>query len=1359
MSILRYLGLSLILVVFTACGSSGGGNLDGDASTEDDATVPPIDSPKKPGDPPPACVPKTCDELAKDGRIACGEVAASDGCGDVVRCADPAEANHGCPAGFYCMLEDDGVARCQEREAEECTPTPKVEACAGLDCGFVPTGCYGETYDCGSCVSGFCQANVCQPNECTTLKDCSNAGPGGTPVSCGRWPDGCASVLDCDLAPDQGGAGGCGLGEVCNFATGECVEDKPGEHCLSLEEACADTCGVVSDGCGGTHDCASDPRFSCAPEEHCAPPTPGAQPKCVDFSEKCIPDTAELEAKCVGKCGFISNGCDDVFDCSDAPGGVVCEGGDTCGGGGVHNQCGRPDSGCVPEAEAATCDGKCGDVLNNCGDVVHCGGCPAGETCGLGGPSICGPSACQPLDPSIACADKCGRVSDGCDGEYNCAEVPGGIATCPFGQACGYDGNSNVCGGPSCTPTSCEAENATCGKIPDRCGGSLTCWPEGVTECADPAVETCKTTLSGRQECTTEGGTGGCQGPLCGHIPVCPENSPTRIIGYVTTPDGELRVPNAVVYITRNPDDPLPPIREGVDPELPEADRCDRCSSENDGLGPVLAGAITDHEGRFALTGQIPTGVPVKLVIKAGRWRRVVIHTFDNLNTCADNEFAVGNSLFRLPGRHAAAHPEDHLPKIAVATGRIDAMECVLLKMGVDISEFTTRDGDGRIHMYRANGGRMCRNPLNQNGSCSGGGSNDISVSAANLTDPNANNGDIYDYDMVLWDCERDDQARQQEPRRRVRDYVNSGGRFFASHYARDWLNYPDTFGAIMSGGNNVLTTSDRVYLSFGRDRANTSRLRTYARWLDVHNAATVLYESPGTPRFAAIDPVREPRDLVGSINQGADEWAYRTTGSGNANETDDGLRARNNVQWNPNASGRTVQQFSFNTPLDSGADACGRVAYTAFHVVSEGGLMDVTNRYFPDYCSDEDTLTPQEKTLAYMIFDLAACISEGEPPQPPECEPATEDACAENACGTFSDGCGGTYDCGDCPFGEICSLAGVCESSCEPQTCSSLGYECGVHSDGCYGVTENCGTCPEGEICGLYEPGKCGGCKPIRCEDVGAECGEIPDGCGGVTPCEGVCENGEVCGGGGVPNQCGAGVCTPSECGENSCGTISDGCGGTRDCGECADGFGCGLVEPNLCSPICVPLDQEEACAGFECGFVPDGCGGVHDCGDCANGGECGGAGPNMCGEPCEPTDCAAQGANCGFILDGCGGLIPCGDCEGEDVCGAREPNVCGVGVCHPITDCSEASAECGSIPDGCEGELECGACPPGFFCTNDNRCEEGEGACFPKTCAELGAECGETSDGCGGLLDCGSCPSGQVCGIFAAHTCGSTG
>lgn len=464
---LRYLFLLLIIGAFTACGGSGGGNLDGDASIEDDATVPPKE--EEPPPPPPPCEPLTCEDLVKDGRVPCGVAAGTDGCGGTLACRHP-DAGEGetCPDGMYCQGEEDGVARCQERKAEECTPVDEADACDGV-CGSVPTGCYGETYNCGGCDEGFfCQANSCLPNTCTTRLNCSNAGPGGTAVKCGQWGDGCGGIINCDLAPDKGGAGGCGLGEVCNFATGECVEDKPGEHCLSLEEACEGTCGVVSDGCGGTHDCASDPRYSCAPDEHCAPPTPGAQPECVDFSEKCIPDTAELKAKCVGKCGFISNGCDGVFDCS-APGngGVTCTAPDTCGGGGEHNVCGVPDTGCEPGTKATVCDAfgyDCGPRADGCGGFVQCGTCGAGEQCGLGGTSKCGPTTCVPTPREIACAGKCGRVSDGCDDSYDCSSVPGGI-TCPSGQTCGYGGVPNVCGGEVCEPETCEDRGATCGTI------------------------------------------------------------------------------------------------------------------------------------------------------------------------------------------------------------------------------------------------------------------------------------------------------------------------------------------------------------------------------------------------------------------------------------------------------------------------------------------------------------------------------------------------------------------------------------------------------------------------------------------------------------------------------------------------------------------------------------------------------------------------------------------------------------------------------------------------------------------------------------------------------------------------------
>ncbi len=58
------------------------------------------------------------------------------------------------------------------------------------------------------------------------------------------------------------------------------------------------------------------------------------------------------------------------------------------------------------------------------------------------------------------------------------------------------------------------------------------------------------------------------------------------------------------------------------------------------------------------------------------------------------------------------------------------------------------------------------------------------------------------------------------------------------------------------------------------------------------------------------------------------------------------------------------------------------------------------------------------------------------------------------------------------CPSGQECT-GGTCVASCVPQTCSSLGYNCGTHNNGC-GGTISCGTCPSGQNCGA------GVCSPI---------------------------------------------------------------------------------------------------------------------------------------------------------------------------------------------------------------------------------------------------------------------------------------
>jgi hypothetical protein len=83
-------------------------------------------------------------------------------------------------------------------------------------------------------------------------------------------------------------------------------------------------------------------------------------------------------------CGPAGDGCGNVLQCG------TCPTGQTCGGGGF-GQCGGPDAGtCVPQ----TCDSlqhDCGIQGDGCGGTIDCGSCVAPAICGGGGsPSVCG---------------------------------------------------------------------------------------------------------------------------------------------------------------------------------------------------------------------------------------------------------------------------------------------------------------------------------------------------------------------------------------------------------------------------------------------------------------------------------------------------------------------------------------------------------------------------------------------------------------------------------------------------------------------------------------------------------------------------------------------------------------------------------------------------------------------------------------------------------------------------------------------------------------------------------------------------------------------------------------------------------
>ena len=141
-----------------------------------------------------------------------------------------------------------------------------------------------------------------------------------------------------------------------------------------------------------------------------------------------------------------------------------------------------------------------------------------------------------------------------------------------------------------------------------------------------------------------------------------------------------LPIPSVLVYLTT-----------GKVAPLPAGAQCLTFAAPTD----AVAYAYTAVDGAFSLD-KVPQNTSYTLVIQAGKWRRQFAL---DLGT-----EAVSGLQLHMP----ANHTQGDIPLIAVATGMVDGVECVLRDMGVDDSEFTDLDGNtnpgGRIHLFRGSG-------------------------------------------------------------------------------------------------------------------------------------------------------------------------------------------------------------------------------------------------------------------------------------------------------------------------------------------------------------------------------------------------------------------------------------------------------------------------------------------------------------------------------------------------------------------------------------------------------------------------------------------------------------------------------
>jgi hypothetical protein len=135
-------------------------------------------------------------------------------------------------------------------------------------------------------------------------------------------------------------------------------------------------------------------------------------------------------------CGPAGDGCGNQISCG------TCPNGQSCGGGHVSGQCGAPDAGSCAPTTCAQQGLACGPTGDGCGNLIQCGSCPAGQTCGGGGVAgQCGTpqGSCVPLTCQAQNIN-CGPAGDGCGNLIQC-----GVCASP--QTCGGSGTPGVCGG------------------------------------------------------------------------------------------------------------------------------------------------------------------------------------------------------------------------------------------------------------------------------------------------------------------------------------------------------------------------------------------------------------------------------------------------------------------------------------------------------------------------------------------------------------------------------------------------------------------------------------------------------------------------------------------------------------------------------------------------------------------------------------------------------------------------------------------------------------------------------------------------------------------------------------------------
>lgn len=413
----------------------------------------------------------------------------------------------------------------------------------------------------------------------------------------------------------------------------------------------------------------------------------------------------------------------------------------------------------------------------------------------------------------------------------------------------------------------------------------------------------------------------GCQGLAC-QLPHCPSGQQTVVRGRVTAPNRRDPIDQALVYVPQSGQ--LTPLPSGLG--------CELCRDPV--AGRAVAAAYSGIDGKFELRGA-PAGPLIPLVVQKGRFRRLVQVP---ITPCQSQDVPLDGSILALP----RSRSEGELPKMAVAAGDHDAIECVLRDLGIDAGEFGPSDGPAAVQLYDAQTLGMPTLP------------GQLAVPA--LLGDRAR---LFRYNVVFLNCSgvTYSQTLLKDPvvLGNLRDYVAAGGRLYATDWSYDYIQQvpelapflcfedgqdcaivtPHAFHAAVAHGGD----GDPLQASVDQSTADG---RALAAWLSQ------------LPSPVAADNVPITELLPG--------WVLLQKTAADAS------RFPSTVWLTAAAKGRVRPlTVTFDYPPQQ---ACGRVLFSSAHTRER-----LPQRLFPSYCPLSGGPLAQEQILEFLLFHLSSCV------------------------------------------------------------------------------------------------------------------------------------------------------------------------------------------------------------------------------------------------------------------------------------------------------------------------------------------------------------------------------------------------